>query len=259
MDAARRRHYLRALGVDLWVARAAPSMAPAPGAGVDASPPQPPPTPTPRRTVADTAPASTPTGEAETVAGLDWPRLEAAVAGCERCGLCTGRTQTVFGVGARDAAWMIVGEAPGAEEDRQGEPFVGAAGQLLNRMLHAVGLAREEVFIANTLKCRPPGNRDPHADELAACRPFLERQVALVRPRLLLAVGRIATQALLASDQPIGRLRGRVHRPPGLDVPLVATYHPAYLLRSPQQKRRAWQDLLLARTVATSTDGGDAR
>ncbi|HEY5719586.1 MAG TPA: uracil-DNA glycosylase, partial [Gammaproteobacteria bacterium] len=189
---------------------------------------------------------------------LDWPQLEAAVAGCNRCRLCQGRTQTVFGVGDRQAAWMVVGEAPGAEEDRQGEPFVGAAGQLLNQMLRAVGLARESVFIANTLKCRPPGNRDPQADELAACRPYLERQIALVQPRLLLAVGRIASQALLGSAESMGRLRGRVHTLPGTTLPLVATYHPAYLLRSPLQKRLAWQDLLLARRVVAGEAGGDA-
>ncbi|RLA32649.1 MAG: uracil-DNA glycosylase [Gammaproteobacteria bacterium] len=256
MHEERRRHYLQALGVDLWQVRSA-TAAVADAAPTDATvamepaveKPAPPP---PRDSVA-------PPLSKGAVADLEWEELEATVATCRLCGLCDGRKQTVFGCGARDADWMIVGEAPGAEEDRLGEPFVGAAGKLLDAMLRAVGLAREQVFIANTLKCRPPGNRDPHVDELAACRPYLERQIALVRPRLLLVVGRIAAQALLASDEPIGRLRGRVHELPGLGVPLVPTYHPAYLLRSPDQKRRAWQDLLLARSLTVGDGDGGPR
>ena len=144
---------------------------------------------------------------------------------------------------------MIVGEAPGADEDRQGEPFVGKAGQLLNEMLRAVGLSRERVYIANILKCRPPSNRDPRSDEVASCMDFLQRQVAMVQPRLILAVGRIAAQNLLDEDQPVGRLRGRIHSFGEQGVPVVVTYHPAYLLRSPGQKRKAWEDLCLARSV----------
>jgi len=156
------------------------------------------------------------------------------------------RTQTVFGVGNRNAEWLVIGEAPGAEEDARGEPFVGRAGQLLNSMLRAIGLAREQVFIANILKCRPPGNRDPRPEEAGACRPYLERQIALIAPKIILAVGRIAAQNLLATETPIGRLRGRVHSFGTAARPLVVTYHPAYLLRSPGEKRKAWADLQLA-------------
>lgn len=179
--------------------------------------------------------------------GLDWGDLEACVRGCTRCELHGSRTQTVFGVGNRDARWMIVGEAPGAEEDRLGEPFVGRAGKLLDEMLRAIGEARSSVFIANILKCRPPSNRDPKAAEAEACRGYLERQVALVRPEIVLAVGRIAAQNLLGTDSPVGRLRGKRHALG--DTPLVVTYHPAYLLRSPSQKRKAWDDLRLARSI----------
>jgi uracil-DNA glycosylase len=157
-------------------------------------------------------------------------------------------------VGNERAHWMVVGEAPGEQEDRQGEPFVGAAGQLLDAMLRALGLTRGEapperaVYIANTLKCRPPRNRNPEPEEMQRCEPFLVRQIALVRPRIILAMGRFAVQALLRSDEPVGRLRGRVHRYEG--VPLVVTYHPAYLLRNPADKSRAWDDLCLAAEVA---------
>jgi DNA polymerase len=155
----------------------------------------------------------------------------------------------VFGVGDRRAEWLVVGEAPGVEEDRRGEPFVGRAGELLNAMLLAVGLRREQVYIANVLKSRPPHNRDPSPQEVAACLPFLLRQIALLRPRIILVVGRIAAQNLLASDLPIGRLRGQVHTFGPGSTPLVVTYHPAYLLRSPGEKRKAWEDLKLARRV----------
>jgi DNA polymerase len=167
--------------------------------------------------------------------------------------LCESRTNTVFGVGNERAHWMIVGEAPGEQEDLQGEPFVGQAGKLLDAMLHALGLTRKpdtperQVFIANTLKCRPPRNRNPDPDEMRRCEPFLVRQIELVQPKLILAMGRFAVQALLRSDEPIGRLRGRVHRYHG--VPLVVTYHPAYLLRNPADKARAWDDLCLAASL----------
>ena len=178
---------------------------------------------------------------------LDWPELAQEVAGCRRCGLHQGRTRTVFGVGNRSAEWMIIGEAPGQEEDRKGEPFVGRAGQLLNAMLLALGEPRDRVFIANILKCRPPNNRDPSAEEAAACAPFLARQIALVQPRIILCVGRIAAQTLLATTTPIGKLRGQRHVWGPRQIPVVVTYHPAYLLRSPGEKRRAWADLCLAR------------
>ena len=156
-------------------------------------------------------------------------------------------------MGDRRARWLVVGEAPGAEEDRQGEPFVGRAGNLLNAMLQAIGLAREEVFIANVLKCRPPDNRDPKPEEVAHCLPYLERQIALLKPRIMLAVGRIAAQNLLATDTPIGKLRGRQHAFGAANTPLVVTYHPAYLLRAPGEKRKAWEDLKLARRIAGET------
>jgi DNA polymerase len=187
---------------------------------------------------------------AETEVGsLDWDALAARVAVCTSCSLHATRTQTVFGTGARDADWLLIGEAPGADEDRQGEPFVGRAGQLLNTMLRAIGLRREEVYIANILKCRPPGNRDPRPEEVACCEAFLLRQIELVRPRIILALGRIAAQTLLVTAEPIGRLRGRRHRFRETGIPLVVTYHPAYLLRSPLQKRQAWKDLQLALAV----------
>jgi DNA polymerase len=187
-------------------------------------------------------------------AGLDWPALREAVAACRACGLCESRTQTVFGVGHAQAHWMVVGEAPGEQEDLKGEPFVGAAGQLLDAMLRALALSRaaegspeQSVYIANTLKCRPPRNRNPAPEEMAKCEPFLVRQIELVKPRIILAMGRFAVQALLRSNEAIGKLRGRVHTYQG--VPLVVTYHPAYLLRNLPDKARAWEDLCLAASV----------
>ncbi len=180
-----------------------------------------------------------------------WDAVATEVASCTRCELHTCRNRTVFGVGDRAANWLVVGEAPGADEDRQGEPFVGRAGQLLNSMLLGIGLKREAVFIANVLKCRPPNNRDPKPEEVAQCLPYLERQIALLQPRIMLAVGRIAAQNLLATDTPIGKLRGRVHAFGSQRIPLVVTYHPAYLLRSPTEKRKAWEDLKFARRIAS--------
>jgi len=177
---------------------------------------------------------------------LDWPMLAACVAECTRCELARGRTQTVFGVGDRNARWLVIGEAPGAEEDKRGEPFVGRAGQLLNAMLAAIGLAREQVYIANILKCRPPSNRDPRPEEVLACSGYLDRQIALIQPTLILAVGRIAAQNLLKVDTPIGRMRGHLHHYGDRSIPVVVTYHPAYLLRSPGEKRKAWDDLRMA-------------
>mgnify|MGYP006173995091 CR=1 FL=1 len=175
--------------------------------------------------------------------------LREAVAQCTACSLCQSRRQTVFGVGHPSAHWLIVGEAPGEQEDRQGEPFVGPAGQLLDAMLRATGRDRGTdlaggVFIANVLKCRPPANRNPAPEEVQRCEPFLARQVALVQPKLIIAMGRFAVQSLLRTTEPIGKLRGRVHRYEG--VPVIVTYHPAYLLRNPADKAKAWADLCLA-------------
>jgi len=184
---------------------------------------------------------------------MDWGTLQATVAQCRACGLCQGRKNTVFGVGDRSAQWMVIGEAPGENEDLQGEPFVGQAGKLLDNMLKAIGLNRAVegeqdgqagVYIANTLKCRPPGNRNPEPVELQTCAPYLARQVALVQPKIILAMGRFAVQSLLQATEPIGKLRGRVHQYEG--VPVVVTYHPAYLLRNPADKAKAWADLVLA-------------
>jgi DNA polymerase len=200
---------------------------------------------------------------------MDWAALQTTVAECRACGLCATRTQTVFDVGSLAANWMVVGEAPGEQEDRRGEPFVGQAGKLLDQMLAALELTREpsiatdlaavsavgasaigpkrlksEVYIANVLKCRPPRNRNPAPEEIAQCEPYLRRQVALVQPRIILAMGRFAVQSLLQTTEPIGRLRGRVHHYQG--VPVIVTYHPAYLLRALNEKAKAWQDLCLA-------------
>jgi DNA polymerase len=186
------------------------------------------------------------------VAGTDsgepaqWAELRQAVSDCRACSLCESRKQTVFGVGDRKASWMIIGEAPGADEDRQGEPFVGRAGKLLDAMLLAAGLRREQVFIANVLKCRPPDNRDPHQDEIAACSVHLNKQIELLGPDLILAVGRIAAQSLLQTQLPVGRLRGIRHVHAATSTPVVVTYHPAYLLRKPSEKSKAWSDLRLA-------------
>jgi DNA polymerase len=182
-------------------------------------------------------------GLAADPASMDWPALCRAVESCRACGLCETRTQTVFGVGDTDADLMIIGEAPGADEDRQGEPFVGRAGQLLNLMLTAIGLDRSQVYIANILKCRPPGNRDPRPAESSACRAFLMRQIELVAPRVILSVGRVSAQNLLETEEAVGRLRGRWFELGPRSLPTTVTYHPSYLLRSPEQKAKAWQDL----------------
>jgi DNA polymerase len=176
----------------------------------------------------------------------EWVPLKAAVSGCTKCGLHKTRTQTVFGVGDENADWMLIGEAPGAEEDRLGDPFVGQAGRLLDNMLAAVGLSRRKnVYIANVLKCRPPGNRNPTPEEVSQCTPHLLKQIELIQPKLIVAMGRFAAQTLLDSDASIASLRGRVHRYAG--VPLIVTYHPAYLLRTLEDKAKAWEDLVFAR------------
>ncbi len=264
---ARQRAMLDEMGVKVW-APAAPepaAAAPAPAqvlaqAPAPAAPPRPAPAsaptpapiaaPTPAPEPAAASPAATARPvDTTAVAGLDWEGLRRTVAACEACGLCASRRQTVFGTGHEQARWMIVGEAPGEQEDRQGEPFVGPAGQLLDAMLQATGRQRSTdaaggVYIANVLKCRPPANRNPAPDEVQRCEPFLARQVALVQPKLIIAMGRFAVQSLLRTTEPIGKLRGRVHRYEG--VPVIVTYHPAYLLRNPADKAKAWADLCLA-------------
>lgn len=201
----------------------------------------------PRKTVPAPAPAVGTPGLPALPAvdmSLDWDGLRTTVKDCTRCKLCATRTQTVFGVGVADAPLMVVGEGPGADEDAQGEPFVGRAGKLLDEMLKSIGRSRREnVYIANVVKCRPPGNRDPETDEAEACRPYLERQIQLVRPRLIVALGRIAAQRLLQTDEPLARLRGPMHRFGPGQTPLFITYHPAYLLRSPREKAKSWEDL----------------
>jgi uracil-DNA glycosylase len=249
----RQRAMLAEMGMPLWFAPQAEAVAESTTAAL--KPPQqrvtaPRPAMPPQQIQTPTA-----TSRLPAVATMDWPDLRAAVADCRACGLCESRTQTVFGVGHPEAHWMIVGEAPGEQEDRLGEPFVGKSGQLLDNMLLALGLSRtvtgdaadpaKQVFIANTLKCRPPGNRNPLPQELSECEPYLVRQIELVRPKIILAMGRFAVQSLLRSAEPIGKLRGRVHQFQG--VPLIVTYHPAYLLRNLEDKAKAWDDLCLAR------------
>jgi DNA polymerase len=181
----------------------------------------------------------------------NWVELKQAVPACTACGLHKGRTQTVFGVGDEQADWLLVGEAPGAEEDRLGEPFVGQAGKLLDNMLASIGLARgDNVYICNVLKCRPPGNRNPEPDEVAKCTPFLQRQIGLIEPKLIVAMGRFAAQTLLNTDASIASLRGRVHQYAGR--PLIVTYHPAYLLRNLPDKAKAWADLVFARKTMST-------
>jgi len=214
-----RHEYLAALGIPTWERRDAPA-----------------------KTPADTVDALSPSD-------LSWDDLAERVRVCTRCALHASRQQTVFGIGSVHADLLVIGEAPGADEDRQGEPFVGRAGQLLNAMLAAIGLPRTDVYIANILKCRPPNNRDPQAEEAEACTPYLDRQIALIEPKVVLAVGRIAAQWLLQSDQPIGRLRGKVHSYGTAGIPLIASYHPAYLLRSPLAKAKAWEDLVLVSRI----------
>jgi uracil-DNA glycosylase family 4 len=244
----RRAAIWQAIGLGpVWQLRSPPSAAPAEDAPV--------------------ASESAPMRAADATATADWPTLQARVGACVACGLCRTRTQTVFGVGHAHAHWMIVGEAPGAEEDARGEPFVGQAGRLLDNMLASVGVSRrateahEAVFIANVLKCRPPNNRNPEPQEVAACEPFLQRQLELVGPKLVVVMGRFAAQSLLATDASIASLRGKVH---GIDVggrrvPVVVTYHPAYLLRNLGDKSKSWADLCLARATYRRQPGVPAQ
>ncbi|MBS36622.1 MAG: uracil-DNA glycosylase [Thiotrichales bacterium] len=235
-------HYetLRAMGIDVWIERKPQASPVSELVGPDLLLDTP-----------GTAPHKSPqTGAGDALSMLDWEPLARRVAGCEACELCQTRNRTVFGVGDRGADILVVGEAPGADEDRQGEPFVGRAGQLLNAMLKSIGLSREQVYITNILKCRPPDNRDPLPPEIESCESYLLRQIALLKPKVILASGRIAAQSLLRSNQTIGRLRGQRHVYADTGVPLIATYHPAYLLRSPSAKGKSWDDLKLLREVA---------
>ncbi len=234
----RQHHYLHGLGIEVYRVRRAedrPQQARLMDAGV-----------------IDTGNTVESCGTVAEQAGAvvaDWEALRQQVAGCRLCQLHEGRTQTVFGVGDVNADWMLIGEAPGAEEDRRGEPFVGRAGKLLDAMLQAVGLARDEVFITNILKCRPPNNRDPRPEEVLSCENYLVQQINTVKPRLILALGRVAAQNLLKSETPIGKMRGKRYHYGDPPVPVVVTYHPAYLLRSPREKKKSWQDLQLAMTI----------
>jgi uracil-DNA glycosylase family 4 len=269
MDSARRRQYLKALGIETYVRRglaelvedapvevlepvAAAVRAPradAPRAAAvsiaETAPreftrpkpavPPPPPQPISSPVIASTVAVEVP---------KDWAGLREMVRDCPRCKLCATRTQTVFGVGVENAPLMVIGEGPGADEDRQGEPFVGRAGQLLDQMLKAIGRSRaDNTYIANVVKCRPPGNRDPEADEVEACRPYLDRQIELIKPKLIVGLGRIAAQRLLQTSEPLSKLRGPLHEYGPTKTPVFITYHPAYLLRSPREKAKSWQDL----------------
>ena len=232
MDNALRLKYLEAMGIDVWLTKASVQNEQPPSSEV----------------VTGEAEPETPASAAD-----NWAALEAEVANCTRCALCTTRTQTVFGAGNKQADWMLVGEAPGQHEDEQGLPFVGSAGLLLTEMLRAIGLTREEVFITNILKCRPPNNRDPHANEVERCNDYLQRQQQLIQPKIILALGRIAAQTLLKTDEPLSRLRGKAHT--FNNTPVVVLYHPAYLLRSLPEKRKAWQDLIQAIQTVKNNEG----
>jgi DNA polymerase len=231
-----RAQYLEALGIDLFVPReervatvAAPEIA-AVGAAAEVI-----------------APPLRAGSMSPDLSDAAWTQLASEVSVCTLCSLSKTRTQTVFGVGNRQTELLVVGEAPGADEDAQGEPFVGRAGQLLNAVLRAMHWPRPTVYIANILKCRPPGNRDPLPEEVACCLPYLNRQIELIQPRMILAVGRIAAQNLLATETPIGKLRGTLHHFGARRTPLIVTYHPSYLMRSPGEKRKAWIDMKFLR------------
>lgn len=217
------QHYLNLMGITVWLDR--------------------------ERQPEQQKPPVTAAGGTAVATAPDWETLQKRVAACTRCELHRGRTQTVFGTGDPGADWMLIGEAPGAEEDRQGKPFVGRAGKLLNAMLEAIGLDREHVYIANILKCRPPRNRDPSPAEVTECEPYLKQQIDMIRPKIILALGRIAAQNLLKVELPIGRMRGQCYEYADTKIPVVVTYHPAYLLRSPREKRKSWLDLQLAMKI----------
>ena len=223
------RAHLDAIGIPVWVRRSVARTA--------------------RQDEVPGAAAAAPVPAAPVPAVRALESIDAQVRDCRKCELHRTRTHTVFGVGRPDAACMFIGEAPGAEEDARGEPFVGRAGKLLDAMLAAIGLRRADVYIANIVKCRPPRNRDPHTNEIAACSGYLRRQIEAVSPRLLVATGRVAAQSLLATTEPIGRLRGRTYRYGEDRLPVIVMYHPAYFLRSPLEKRKGWEDLVRVRAM----------
>lgn len=223
MLSALQHEYLRAMGIEVWQDKHA------------------------MPAVADISDVIKSNVEAEPNLSDDLQSLAQEVSVCQACSLASSRTQTVFGTGNSKAEWLIIGEAPGQEEDKQGKPFVGKAGQLLTSMLRALGYAREQVFIANILKCRPPNNRDPESEEVNACAGFLNKQIELIQPKVILCVGRIAAQNLLQVDTPIGKMRGNLYTHPSFEIPVLVTYHPAYLLRSPREKRKVWKDLCIAK------------
>ncbi len=243
MNIDQRQRYLSLLGIQAWTLRHTDQHQVVTGSAV--------------QTVAQSEPASIDNAftlreidaESRVFEDVNWQTLRQRVVNCTACSLHETRTQAVFGVGSESADWLIVGEAPGAEEDRQGEPFVGRAGQLLNNMLFAMGLNRERVYIANILKCRPPNNRDPRPEEVVKCEVYLHRQISLLQPRVILAVGRIAAQNLLKRQDSLSTIRGKVFHYSDTTIPVVVTYHPAYLLRTPRDKSKAWQDLQLAQTL----------
>ena len=240
----RKRSCLDAMGVTVWERRALASCNPRSVVGAAVST---------ASAAREAAPRSADVVSPAAASEADLLALEQIVNGCVRCELHATRKQTVFGVGAANARLMIIGEAPGADEDRVGEPFVGRAGRLLNAMLLAIGLERERVYIANIVKCRPPKNRDPKPEETARCGEYLKRQIELVAPKVILAAGRVAAQNVLGTTSAIGRLRGQVHRDPVSGTPVVVTYHPAYLLRSPAEKRKSWEDLKRAHRLLSET------
>ena len=249
----RQSEILRKIGIDVWKFRAVETASVAASVAVD-TPESP---KLERREEARASPAATaqlsePAGQPESMdgdAGHSLESLEQAVSVCRKCELHQSRTHTVFGCGSPDADWLFVGEAPGHNEDLQGQPFVGRAGKLLDMMIAALGMKREQVFIANVLKCRPPNNRDPQPGEIEQCEFYLHQQLALIKPKVIVALGRISAQALLKTSEPLGKLRGRVYQYGADNIPLVATYHPAYLLRSPEEKAKAWEDLWQARMI----------
>lgn len=247
MNNAVRLQYLQTMGIDVWIPRTEqPSL---PVAVMQAQ------TPVVQTqealTSVETRMEEQPLHSTVSVSE-QWDGLKAEVKNCTQCSLCNTRTQTVFGTGNQQADWMLIGEAPGQQEDEKGEPFVGVAGQLLTEMLRAIGLEREQVYIANILKCRPPSNRDPHIDEIKSCKDYWQRQYQLVQPKIILAVGRIAAQTLLDTTETVGKLRSKVHY--YNNTPVIVVYHPAYLLRSLSEKRKAWQDLQLAKQTVIAME-----
>jgi uracil-DNA glycosylase family 4 len=242
-----RLQYLQTMGIEVWIPRIGASVEQSlPVAKIETE------IPVAVLPVLEASIEQQPIAKSEISVTQQWDELKAEVQNCTRCGLCNTRTQTVFGTGNQHADWLLIGEAPGQQEDEQGEPFVGVAGQLLTEMLRALGLEREQVFIANILKCRPPANRDPHSDEIKSCKDYWQRQYQLIQPKIILAVGRVAAQTLLNTDATVAKLRGRVHH--YNNTPVVVVYHPAYLLRSLSEKRKAWQDLQLAKQTVIAME-----